>query len=237
MKKLNLIISLLSIFNFYSQNIEGKITYIATADNALYYNEKEGITPTNTLKELYKKATNIKSVLKFNSKLSEYFIIDKLDVSRKKNFNLTYLTAGHDKKFYTYNSTMKYENKTLNCDLLDECILIQNQIPKWELVQKTKEIGGFLCYNAIITNPKTGKKKIEVWYAPSIPYQYGIMNFYGLPGVILEMNIRSILITAIKIELNPLENVEINPPKTAKELTNKEFEELQKKSFPEFFKN
>lgn len=43
--------------------------------------------------------------------------------------------------------------------------------------------------------------------------------------------------TAIKIELNPLEKIKIEEPKNAKKITEKEFKELTKKAMPEFYKN
>ena len=85
-------------------------------------------------------------------------------------------------------------------------------------------------------NPRTGKKNIEAWYAPKIPYSYGIMNYYGLPGVILEINRNTLTITAVKIELNPINKIIIKEPKKIKKLSRKEFDVLKRKSFSEFYK-
>jgi GLPGLI family protein len=117
--------------------------------------------------------------------------------------------AGGEKNYYTYNSIIKYKNETLDCYLLGECFLIENNLPKWNLKQETKKTQGFLCYRAIIRNSRTNKITLEAWYTPKRPYQYGVMNYYGLPGVILEINRNTFTITATKIELNPLEKIKI----------------------------
>lgn len=95
-----------------------------------------------------------------------------------------------------------------------------------------KKIQGFLCYKAILKNPRNGKIILEAWYTPKIPYQYGVLNYYGLPGLILEINKNTFTITATKIELNPLEKIKIEEPKGFKKLSYKEFKELLKKNSP-----
>lgn len=89
-----------------------------------------------------------------------------------------------------------------------------------------------LCYKAILNNPRNNKIILEAWYTPKIPYQYGVMNYYGLPGLILEINKNTFTITATKIELNPLEKIKIEEPKGFKKLSYKEFKEILKKNSP-----
>lgn len=134
------------------------------------------------------------------------------------------------------NSFSGYTSNTLDCYSLGECFLIENDLPKWELKQDTKTIQGFLCYKAILKNSKTGKQNLEAWYAPKIPYQYGVMNYYGLPGLILEINKNTFLMTAVKIELNPIENIIVKEPKNVKKLTQKEFKKLTRKAMPGFIR-
>lgn len=239
MKNYLITLFLFCSYSIFSQKTQGKITYTASTKKALDYrrDNNDNIKIKNDITDIYKKAKDVKVILNFNELFSEYYVIDKLDIGNEDNLNITHIMAGSEKKYYTYNSILGYKSRVLDCYLLGECFFIENLSPKWELKQETKMIQGFLCYNAIIKNPKTQKTTIDAWYAPSIPYQYGIMEFYGLPGVILEINRKSFTITAIKIELNPLEKIVIEEPKKVKKLTNKEFEELRKKSFSEFYKN
>ncbi|WP_166386213.1 MULTISPECIES: GLPGLI family protein [unclassified Polaribacter] len=240
-KYINLLIFLfLNVIVFHSQNIEGRITYLASAKKALAYIQEKGKKNKKHIRkhvnELYKKAKDVKVILNFNSVASEYHAIKKMDLTNKEEFNFTYLMSGSSKKYYTSNNVMSYENNTLDCYLLGECFLIQNLMPIWELKQETKKIGGFLCYKAVLRNKKTEKITLEAWYTPKIPYSYGVMNYFGLPGVILEISKNTIVITAIKIELNPIGKIIIKEPKKIKKLSRKEFDILKRTSFSEFYK-
>lgn len=223
-----------------SQKLEGKITYVASTKRALEYRKdnnsgKGNLQIKRDVNEIYKKAKDVNVILTFNEQLSEYYVINKLKLNQE-NLNITHIMAGSEKKYYISNLFSGYSSNTLDCFMLGECFLIENKLPKWELKQETKKIQGFLCYKAIIKNSKTGKTTLEAWYTPTIPYQYGVMNYYGLPGLILEINRNTFSITAIKIELNPIEKIEIEIPKSAKKLTQKEFKSLTRKALPDFYK-
>jgi GLPGLI family protein len=236
------IITLMICFSsaFFAQKIEGKITYIASTKKALdYRNNNNGdgnLKIKNDVNEIYKKAKDVEVILNFNEKLSEYYVVDKLEVGNVENINITHIMAGSEKKYYTSNSFSGYVSNTLDCYILGECFLIENTLPKWELLQDTKDIGGFLCYRAILKNPKTGKPNLEAWYTPTIPYQYGVVDYYGLPGIILEINKNTFSIIAIKIELNPKEKIKIDEPKKVEKLTQKQFRTMTRKALPDFYK-
>jgi Protein of unknown function (Porph_ging). len=198
----------LSFFLFSkAQILEGRVTYLATMKHALEYSKKNKTEEKQIkkgLNKLYKNTKDVKLVLEFNKKQSCYKLIEKLDFANEENFNLTEYMSGGKFEYFTYNNVMKYTNYTLDCALLGDCFLIENDFPKWELKQETKKIGGFLCYKAVLRNPKTSKINLEIWYAPEIPYSYGIMNYYGLPGLILELNKKTISVTAINNRAKPI---------------------------------
>jgi GLPGLI family protein len=233
MKKITFIlIVILSNTGFLAQKIQGRVTYIAST------REIEGVSKNQKkeLNQLLKNAKDVTCVLSFNSELSLYEVEEQMDIKDDKSLNIMYIFAGSSHKYYTYNHLMDFKNKQLNCSLLGECFLVQNKVPKWILTQETKQIQGFNCYKAILKNEKTNKIKLEAWYTPKIPYQYGIMDYYGLPGLILEINRNTYRFIAKKIELNPIEGVFIEKPSTKiKELTKEEFMKLVRKSSPEFF--
>lgn len=222
----------------HSQSIEGTITYLASSKKAVEFvqNDKDK-NRKQTVSELYKKAKDVNSVLRFNNQLSEYYVIDKMDITSNEVFNFTYVMAGSESKYYTYNNVMTTKNKTLNCHLLDECFLIKNEEKKWILTQESRKIQGFLAYKALIKNPRNNKIVLEAWYTPEIPYQYGVMDLYGLPGLILEVNRNTFSMKAIRIELNPNQPIKIKEPKGIKEVSQKEFKVLTRKAIPGFFKN
>ncbi len=71
---------------------------------------------------------------------------------------------------------------------------------KWELLEKTKKIGGFTCNSAKI---KFRGRTFIAWYTMEIPIPFGPWKFKGLPGFILEVYEREKLwsIKAIKLNL------------------------------------
>lgn len=89
-----------------------------------------------------------------------------------------------------------------------------------------------------IEKPK--EKTIVAWYAPEIPVNQGPENYWGLPGLILEVNDGSTTILCSKIVLNSKERVEIKEPNKGKEVSQKEFDETLKakiEEMQEMFRN
>jgi GLPGLI family protein len=78
----------------------------------------------------------------------------------------------------------------------------------WTITNESKKIDTYLCFKAVykydFINRKGEKKTSEVtaWFAPSLPYAYGPKNFYGLPGLILELTENKTTYLATKIELS-----------------------------------
>ena len=82
-----------------------------------------------------------------------------------------------------------------------------------------------------IEKPK--EKTIVAWYAPEIPVNQGPENYWGLPGLILEVNDGSTTILCSKIVLNSKDKVEIKEPNKGKEVSQKEFDETLKAKLEE----
>jgi GLPGLI family protein len=70
-------------------------------------------------------------------------------------------------------------------------------------------------------------KQIEVtaWYAPQIPVSQGPGDFWGLPGLILEVNTDKTTVLCSKIIMNPKEKVDIEAPKKGAIVTRSEYNE------------
>ena len=95
---------------------------------------------------------------------------------------------------------------------------------------ETKQIGAYLCYKAtseqVVVNSKgTFKHPIVAWYCPNIPFNFGPKGYSGLPGLILELQIRNITWGVTKIELSK-ENKIIEKPKKGKLITEEEFKKI-----------
>jgi GLPGLI family protein len=75
---------------------------------------------------------------------------------------------------------------------------------------------------------------ITAWYTPEIPVNQGPENYWGLPGLILEVNDGKTVILCSKVVLNPKEKAAIKPPTNGKVISQKEFDETVIKKMEEF---
>ena len=110
-------------------------------------------------------------------------------------------------------------------------ISIRDGIPQysWNLVEGAKSVAGYTCKNAIATTVKAGKKQnLVAWYCEEIPINDGLMDFSGLPGLILEVEINDqTRISFEKIAISPTEIIHIpEPHKTRNSVTIKEYEKM-----------
>ncbi len=55
---------------------------------------------------------------------------------------------------------------------------------KWEIINETKEISGYKCYNA---KTSFGGRTYIAWFTPEIPMNDGPYKFNGLPGLIIDI--------------------------------------------------
>jgi GLPGLI family protein len=67
---------------------------------------------------------------------------------------------------------------------------------------------------------------ITAWYTPEIPVNQGPEKYWGLPGLILEVNDGKTIILCSKIVLNPKEKLEIKAPTTGKEITQASYDQI-----------
>jgi GLPGLI family protein len=65
--------------------------------------------------------------------------------------------------------------------------------------------------------------KVEAWYTLQIPVGHGPAEYWGLPGLILEVNSGNTTMLCTKIVLNPTEKIEIDAPKKGKETTKSDY--------------
>lgn len=67
---------------------------------------------------------------------------------------------------------------------------------------------------------------VTAWYTPDIPVNQGPENYWGLPGLILEVSDGKTVILCSKIVLNPKEKKEIKAPKKGKLVTQAEYDKI-----------
>jgi len=74
---------------------------------------------------------------------------------------------------------------------------------------------------------------ITAWYAPEIPVNQGPENYWGLPGLILEVNDGKTIILCSKIVLNAKDKASIKAPGNGKVVTQPEYDEIVVKKMEE----
>ena len=70
------------------------------------------------------------------------------------------------------------------------------------------------------------EKEIIAWYTPQIPIQTGPDEYWGLPGLILELKSGKTTMLCSKIVLNPKEDVDINIPSKGKSVGREEYKKI-----------
>ena len=68
--------------------------------------------------------------------------------------------------------------------------------------------------------------EVVAWYSPQIPLSQGPLEYWGLPGLILEINVENTTMLCSKIIMNPGEKSKIEAPEKGKEVTKKEYQEI-----------
>jgi GLPGLI family protein len=78
--------------------------------------------------------------------------------------------------------------------------------------------------------PELKMTEVEAWYSPQIPVSHGPAEYWGLPGLILEVSAGNTIMLCSKIVMNSGENVKIEAPDKGKETTKSEYQAtIQKK--------
>lgn len=136
-------------------------------------------------------------------------------------------------------------------DFLGKSFLVSDTLHQlqWNLKNETKKIGNYLCYKAIAeipaneaenfirknmkTNSKTiitatdlGTTTVTAWYTPDIPISQGPKSYWGLPGLILEINTPATTILCSKITLTTKDNFIIKIPVKGKKVTIDEYSQI-----------
>ncbi len=83
--------------------------------------------------------------------------------------------------------------------------LLEDEAPrlKWKIENDIREIAGYLCMKATTYDPVKGQD-ITAWFSDQIPVSAGPEGYYGLPGMILmiEVNNGTAVIEATKVDLD-----------------------------------
>lgn len=97
--------------------------------------------------------------------------------------------------------------------------------------EKTKDSTKTRTVSEDIEMPK--EIVVTAWYTPQIPVSNGPAEYWGLPGLILEINAARTTILCSEIIMNPQEKSEISAPDKGKEVSREEYNDIVKKKMAE----
>lgn len=256
MKNLLIVLFSFIFTNALSQNFQG-IAYYSSQTQIKDFNiSGEGITPDmkEKMMEKMKKAFEKNYILTFTNSESVYAEEEKLDAPNPSGNRISMgFSGGNNSKYYKNFKNKQFIN---NNDIFGKEFLITDSLEKfdWKITEEQKKIGNYSCNKAQIIIPVTEedikeyeefKKKqegnktsfmtisepkdeiIEAWYTMEIPVSNGPREFWGLPGLILELHDGNTTLLCSKIVINPKEKIEIKAPKNGKKVTQKEFNKIQ----------
>jgi len=123
---------------------------------------------------------------------------------------------------------------------------------EWVLSEETKKVGNYTAQKASFTKIVDSKRfstgmtemenvkdtlQVTVWFTPEIPVSHGPEYYYGLPGLILEVQNQGRTLICEKIELNPsADPVVIERPSKGKQMTQAEFQVVEEEGMKQMMK-
>lgn len=236
---------LLSIVSF-AQKFEGKATYKTHRKFDLKLS-KEGKPLTDmqkSIREQLKKQFQKTYTLNFTKDASLYTQNQELAKPqvKKGGFNIT-VTSGANDILYKNITEKRFAKQT---EISGKRFLIKDELKKqdWKLTSETKSIGKYTCYKATRSKEvermkfstednKETKEKVTIktvaWYTAQIPISNGPSHYWGLPGLILEIQEGKQTIVCSEIVLNPSEKIVIEEPIKGKKVSQKKFDDINEK--------
>jgi len=230
--KLNLLlITLVFSITICAQIQSGKVTYVASMtpisdkkiDSLSKKSDVKNVKMNKWMYNIYKNTPNVNAYLDFVNGESMYYVEENMEVDSKTALNINRMFAGGDNKVYKNTKTKEYLKENVR-----ENLLIEKEEKKWEITQESKQIGKYLCFKAIEIESKNTKMEPIVWFTPQIPVSFGPLDYNGLPGLVVLVEMKNRTISASKIVLNPKEKIVFKKLIKGNRITEKKYKEKMK---------
>jgi GLPGLI family protein len=227
-----------------AQNFHGEATYVSKSKMDLG-------TWGATMSEERKKqvAARLKNrlektyILSFNSTESTFLEEVKIDaISGATDSWGGYFSRGDQYKNVKENKLVQSQ------EFYGKRFLVKDELYRiaWTMGTTSKKIGQYTCYQAKALVPQkelnwydfswsdlnlntedSGPSEkmviVDAWYAPQIPFNQGPGEFWGLPGLILEVSVDNTTLLCTEIVINKEKTIAIEAPEKGKEITKKEY--------------
>lgn len=231
----------------YAQDFQGKAYYFSKSTMELgSWGARLSEAQKKQIQERLKNRLEKTYVLTFN----------KVESSFKEDMKLDAISGATDSWGKNFSPGEQYKNVKSNTfiqvqEFYGKQFLVKDTLLdiKWVITKESKKIGNYLSFKATASIPKEDldwynfswgdvqnsnegsikdQEFVEVvaWYTPQIPVSMGPSEFWGLPGLILEVNMNNTVMLCSKITLNPKDKNKIETPKKGKMLRKKEYKEI-----------
>lgn len=242
----------------HAQEFNGIATYKAKQNLVLDIDTTEMQGMGGQIMEMLQKQLEKEFVLKFNQFESLYTEDTELEAPQPAGMVMMIEETGGASHIYKNTKDKRFVNQS---ESFGKLFLIKDKLEdlNWTLLNETKTIGEYTCYKATLQRqvevmesqvmvnpteedleePETKLKDIEIvaWYTPQIPVNSGPEQFYGLPGLILQMISDEKTIVCSKIILNPKSKIEIKEPTKGKVISQEKYREVIEKKMKQIQQN
>jgi GLPGLI family protein len=247
--------------NVNGQKFQGQAKYISKSKMELgnwgaRLNEEQKKAVAARLKNRLEKTYT----LTFNMQESMFLEEEKIDaISGATDSWGGYFSRGDQYK------NVKEITLTQSQEFYGKRFLIKDSLYKidWKMGTETKKIGNYTCYKAKAfvptqelnwfsfswgdlrnNEPKEGEEKpeesltvVEAWYTLQIPVAQGPAEFWGLPGLILEVSADNTTLLCTEVLLNSSEKVSITAPEKGTETTKDNYVTIVREKMVEMREN
>jgi GLPGLI family protein len=233
-----------------NENFQGKAYYFSKSSLELgNWGARLNQGQKQRIQEQLKNRLQKTYILTFNKEESTFKEEEKLDAisgatdSWGKNF-----TPGEQYKNIKTNSLLQ------NQEFYGKRFLVKDKLLsiEWKMTSESKQIGNYTCFRATTSIPTSALNwynfswgeirnnesnessedreidltEVVAWYTPQIPVSQGPSEFWGLPGLIMEVNVGNTTMLCSKIILNPKEKTTIEAPNKGKIVAKMEYKEI-----------
>lgn len=234
-----------------AQDFQGIATYQSSRSMEGFSFKGDGMTPAMEKQIMAKMKQQFQKEyeLKFNLTESEWSEVESLNggpTSASAGGTMITISAGGGGVTYKNTAENLFLQET---EVFSKPFLVQDQLENrdWELTDETKKIGEYTVYKAIYTDIRESRTlslssmsdgenseesaepqvsmdttQITAWYTPQIPVSQGPDDYWGLPGLIMELSDGRMSYACTKVILNPEKGVKIKKPRKGKKVTREE---------------
>jgi GLPGLI family protein len=231
-----------------AQEFNGKATYISKAKMDLgTWGARLSEARKKQVAARLKNRLEKTYILRFNKTAATFLEEEKIDaISGATDSWGGYFSRGDQYKNVKENTLIQSQ------EFYGKRFLVKDTLYRieWVMGTETKKIGQYTCYKAKAFVPaeelnwynfswsdlrsssdKEGEGKeleekmviVEAWYTPQIPVAQGPAEFWGLPGLILEVSAENTTLLCTEIVINKGETIKIIAPEKGKEITKKNY--------------